>query len=103
MPRVIINETQIVPANGNRFWTSTSSTAETIREKWNTYVNSGKVTFTKNSSILENGKIQIVTTSTWNNQSDYNEWQSWYSQYYTVRDTFNSENGIIVNRTETIE
>jgi hypothetical protein len=103
MPRVIVNETQIVPANGSRFWTSTSSAAETIREKWNTYVNSGKVTFTKNSSILENGKIQIVTTSTWNNQSDFNEWQSWYSQYHTVRDTFNSENGIIVNRTETIE
>jgi hypothetical protein len=104
MPKVIIDETQILPINKNRFWNSDDADAKTIRTKWDTYINSNKVTFTKNVTILEDGRTQIVSKSIWNDQADYNEWQNWYNSGYSAkRIAYNEANGIIVNRNETIE
>lgn len=103
MPKVTIDEVQILPINTNRFWNrDDDAEAKTIRTKWDTYVNSNKVTFTKNVTILEDGRTQIESKSVWNDQADYNEWQNWYANYSAKKIAYNEANGIIVNRTETI-
>ncbi len=102
MPKVTVDITQTIPSGANRFWNNDDVDGRAIRTKWDSYVNSNKVTLTKNVSVLENGNIQTVTKAVWNDQTDYNEWMTWYAQYDAKRTAHNEANGIVINRSETI-
>lgn len=103
MPKVTKDEIYIIPKGKDRFWTSDDPDSKIIRDRWTSYVNSNKVTFTKNVTILEDGRTRIECKSVWEDQADYNEWENWYdSRVGAKRAAYNEANNIICNKTETI-
>lgn len=98
MPRIIIVDTYITPHNVKRFHATDSEEAQLIKNKFGDYMLTGKVIFTIDVMPLEDNKLKIITKSVWNDEKDFNEYESWLNAYRDQRSTYNKTNGIVVTR-----